>query len=72
MSHTYDLSFLTSDLFQVQREHERRLEQLCRGEQPSCVPTFASFVLSLALKRPCESPADGGWSSRARRPTRFR
>lgn len=53
----HDLSFLTDELLEVQREHEAALEQLCRGEQPPYVPTFANQVHALPHTGPYDAEA---------------
>ena len=47
MAKRYDLSFLTDELTETQCEHEEAFLQLCRAEQPSYVPTYASDVQGL-------------------------
>jgi len=57
MPNPYDTSFLDAETMAVQREHHRRLEMLCRGEQPDSVPAFAACVPRMPLVGPYDAGA---------------
>ena len=62
MPDPYDTSFLDAETVAVQREHRRRLEMLCRGEQPESVPAFAAFVPRMPVVGPYDP---GAWLAEA-------